>query len=191
MSDWLVAATALMLVAVGCAGAPASTIPSSRNCLSSKGCPAARVLDACNSQARARALPLKKVLADADALVGQELEVMGPLRRGVGHCTLLSCYESDGSPGGCCNKCGAGLVISAVDKPGVEKKHAVLLINKGSGPHHHELHCVGDESLVCCPYGTGGQVVVTGKWMQAGESIYGKYYALENPRICRLAGKGK
>ncbi len=152
-----------------------------RTCLSKQGCPPKRELLPCGANVTGIARPLAEVIAGAPKLVGQTVTVRSRLRREGAICTALGC-----APGTCCNGCGAFFVLTTAKKPNRSYPHTLTLMNTAKGPHPHaKLACGGDDSLICCPFDTGQQVVVTGKLAKIGVSIYGPNYALQNPRICR------
>ena len=76
-------------------------------------------------------------------------------------------------------------MLTTAARPDQSHPHTLTLLNTGTGPHPHpKLACGGDDSLVCCPYRPGREVVVTGTLKKSGRSIYGDTWRLENPRIC-------
>ena len=148
--------------------------------MSKTGCPPKRLLNRCGANVTAIARPLKDVLSKGKELTGRTVTVRSTLRREGGVCTALYC-----SPGTCCNGCGAFFVLTTARKPDRIHTHTLTLMNTGKGPHPHDkLACSGDDSGMCCPFETGQEVVVTGKLVKSGSSIYGPMYALHNPRIC-------
>jgi hypothetical protein len=105
--------------------------------------------------------------------------VSGPLRRESGMCSQLGCATTDG----CCNGCGAALVLSADPAPQFASPTDLRLRGSLQGV---ELSCGGDESLLCCPTPTDGRpVVVTGELTDEGVSLDGPLYGLQVSSLCR------
>jgi len=93
-------------------------------------------------------------------------------------CSQLGCATA----GGCCNGCGAALMLSASSTPEFASPADLRLRGSVGGV---ELSCGGDESLVCCPVPTDGrEVVVTGELVEDGVSVDGPLHGLAVSAIC-------
>ena len=126
------------------------------------------------------AVALADLLAGPLPVSGTAVAVSGPLRRESAICTQLGCATADG----CCNGCGAALLLSADPTPHFASPADLRLRGSLGGV---ELSCGGDESLVCCPVPTDGrQVVVTGELTEDGLSVDGALYRLEVSALCTL-----
>lgn len=108
------------------------------------------------------------------------LSVSGPLRRESASCSQLGCATADG----CCNGCGAALLLSHEPAPQLASPADLSLRGALQGV---DLSCGGDESLVCCPTPTDGRVVVvTGQLIEGGVSIDGPLLGLQVSSLCAV-----
>jgi len=124
--------------------------------------------------------PSIETLMAALPAAGSTVGVAGPLRREAGMCTQLGCATSHG----CCNSCGAGLLLSDREEPANLQPGELLLWGTIDGI---SLTCGGDESLLCCPVPTDGtRVLVHGRLGEYGRSIDGPLHGLEVDSICLL-----
>lgn len=150
-------------------GLALSTCTGRYACLKRSGCPAPTPLPPCVLSDLPA--PIRSVLTDPKSFLDSTIQVSGRLAHDETTCTLLACSH------GCCNGCGASLRLN--DEAG---RHLALPTGT-KGP----ASCGGDESLICCAYELGADVVATGRFAVWSQTISGPIYALHDATLCRLA----
>jgi hypothetical protein len=124
------------------------------------------------------AITVAQLVKDRARYQGKQVTVRGPLNRTGFMCTELGCPGRE-----CCNTCIGQLVLGPPD-PNLK---TAFLLRGGTGSlgDRDPLDCLGDESMVCCPYATNDQdVIVTATLTAPVSSPREPAYLLVNATLC-------
>jgi hypothetical protein len=122
---------------------------------------------------------LSEVLSGGERLIGREVIVAGPLTPGTAFCGLRVCPH-----GGCCNGCGANLLLRTLPPSQTTSESGYELEGPTNSLLLSGLTCHGDRSKLCCPVpGVGQPARAFGRLARSSRGVY----SLQAPMVCTAA----